>query len=132
MTTRIRTATATAVVTAALLTPLAAGSPAHAGDDDDRVERSGSCSDGARWKIKAKQDDGRIEVEAEIDSNQAGQRWTWTLRHDGGRAASGTSRTTARSGSFEVERKVVDQAGQDTFVLRARHAGQRCVARVTY
>ena len=39
------------------------------------AQRSGS--------LKAKTDDGRIEVEAEIDSNHAGQVWDWTLKHNG-------------------------------------------------
>ena len=67
--------------------------------------RHGSCSGATDWKIKAKPDDGRIEVESEIDSNRNGQTWTWTLRHDGSVAAQGRSTTTGRSGSFEVERK---------------------------
>jgi hypothetical protein len=121
-------------VTTAAATPARSGSAAAArsGDDDRRVERAGSCTGGARWKIKAKEDDGRIEVEAEIDSNRSGQRWTWTLGHDGSRAARGASRTTGRSGSFSVERKVVDRPGTDAFVFRASHAGQRCVARVGF
>ena len=82
----------------------ALAAPAHADDDDDRIERTGSCSNGAEWKIKAKADDGRIEVEAEIDTNTAGQSWGWVLKHNGRVAERGTSRTTARSGSFDVER----------------------------
>ncbi|MFC0221545.1 hypothetical protein [Nocardioides zeicaulis] len=97
--------------------------------DADRVERTGSCAGGARWSIKAKEDDGRIEVEAEVDS-RAGQQWSWQLQHDGSRVASGTARTAGRSGSFSVERKVADGAGTDAFVFRATRPGQRCVARL--
>lgn len=107
--------------------------PAHAGDDDDdEVIRTGACTSGADWKIKVKPDDGRLEVEAEIDSNQAGQSWRWVLRHGSGVSARGTSQTTARSGSFEVERKTVDMAGTDSFRFRAVHDGEVCVARVSY
>jgi hypothetical protein len=113
--------------------PALTGSAAHAGDDDDnRVERNGSCSNGARWKIKAKADDGRIEVEAEIDTNKAGQSWGWVLMHDGSVSARGTSRTNARSGSFEVERKTVNAAGVDSFQFRATRNGAVCVATVSY
>lgn len=123
---------AAVALTVGLTSTIATTTSAHASGDDDRVQRSGSCSDGARWKIKAKEDDGRIEVEAEIDSFVAGQKWTWRLKHNGSSAARGSSRTTARSGSFEVERKLVDNPGKDAFVFRATHAGQTCVAKVSY
>lgn len=106
--------------------------PAHADDDNDEIERFGSCSNGAEWKIKAKPDDGRIEVEAEIDTNTAGQSWWWVLKHNGSVSARGTSRTTARSGSFDVERRTVNAAGVDTFKFRASRNGAVCVATVAY
>ncbi|CUR58643.1 exported hypothetical protein [metagenome] len=119
------------------LAPLAvAATPAHAGeaaptlrsddDDDDRVITTGSCSAGADWKLKVKTDDGRLEVEGEVDSSRAGQTWAWTLRHNGSVSARGSSTTTARSGSFEVERKIVNLAGTDHVVFRATYAGQTC------
>ncbi len=45
----------------------AGATSASARDDDDRVIRTGSCSAGADWKLKVKTDDGRLEVEGEID-----------------------------------------------------------------
>jgi hypothetical protein len=108
--------------------------PAVAGDDDDRVERNGSCSAGTDWKIKAKADDGRIEVEAEIDSNKVGQSWSWKFKDNGSVFATGTSTTTAPSGSFEVERKPANKAGTDNFVFRAVHpkSGEVCRATVSW
>ena len=94
--------------------------------------RTGSCSAGADWKLKVKSDDGRLEVEGEIDSNVAGQRWRWTLRHNGSVSDRGVATTTPRSGSFEVERKVVDLAGTDTLVFRAVRDGQVCRGVVNY
>lgn len=110
---------------------LAGGAPAHAGDDDR--ERTGSCGGSADWKIKAGPDDGRMEVEAEIDSNRRGQTWRWTLRHNGDVVAAGRSVTRGPSGSFDVERRTADASGSDTYVFRAVHrpTGQVCVARVT-
>jgi len=104
------------------------------GDDDDRVERNGSCSAGTEWKIKAKADDGRIEVEAEIDSNKVGQSWSWKFKDNGSVFATGTSTTTAPSGSFEVERKPANKAGTDNFVFRAVHpkSGEVCRATVSW
>ena len=100
--------------------------------DDDRVITTGRCSAGAGWKLKVKTDDGRLEVEGEVDSNVAGQRWRWTLRHTGSVSDRGTGTTTARSGSFEVERRIVDLAGTDRVVFRAVHDGQTCRGVVNY
>ena len=121
---------ATTALLAATL-PLVAGS-AQASDDDGRVINTGSCSGSTDWKIKAKPDDGRIEVEAEIDSNKAGQRWRWVLKHDGGVTARGKSVTRGPSGSFSVERRTVDADGRDRFTFRAVHrsSGEVCVAKV--
>jgi hypothetical protein len=101
------------------------------GGDDGEAIRRGSCTNGATWKIKAKPDDGRIEVEAEIDTNRAGQRWAWMLKHNGTVSARGSSVTTPRSGSFDVERRTVDAAGADSFRFRATRGGAVCVATVT-
>ena len=111
-----------------------AGSTAAAAhsDDDDRVIVTGTCSAGAGWKLKVKTDDGRLEVEGEVDSNTAGQRWRWAIRHNGSVSDRGTATTTARSGSFEVERTIVDIAGTDRVVFRAVHEGQTCRGVVNY
>ena len=101
---------------------------------DPEVRASGSCSAGATWKLKAKGDDGRLEVELEVDSNRVGQLWSWSIRDNGVRVAYGTARTTAPSGSFEVERRMRDRAGRDVVTAYARHGatGQTCRARVVY
>jgi hypothetical protein len=101
---------------------------------DGEIRRQGSCDGSADWKIKAKPDDGRIEVEAEIDSNTNGQQWRWVLRHNGSAAARGTSTTKAPSGSFSVERRTVDADGADRFRFRAvdNDSGQVCIARLRY
>lgn len=121
------------LATAALLTAstLAVAAPAHAGDDDR--ERTGSCSGRTDWKIKAGPDDGRMEVEAEIDSNRAGQTWRWVLRHEGSVVDRGTSTTRGPSGSFDVERRTANAAGTDSYKFRAvnRASGEVCVARVS-
>ncbi|GAA4719874.1 hypothetical protein [Nocardioides conyzicola] len=124
------TATAAVLLISATL-PVLGASAAQANDRD--VVRHGSCSGSTDWKIKAGPDDGRIEVESEIDSNRAGQTWAWTLRHDGKVAAQGRSKTAGRSGSFEVERTTRNTAGADTFRFRAvnRASGEVCVARVS-
>lgn len=97
------------------------------------VERSGSCSAGSTWTLKAKFDNGAIEVEAEVDSNVVGQVWKWRINDNGMLAAKGTATTTAPSGSFSINRHVPDQAGSDKFVLKASNAatGETCKGSVT-
>jgi hypothetical protein len=120
-----RAALAAAAVTAALL-PLSVAGPAFANDDD--VERRGSCSGRTEWKVKASPEDGRIEVEGEIDSNRRGQTWNWRLRHDGSLSAKGTRTTKPPSGSFEVRQVVINRAGTDRLVFIARNprSGEVC------
>lgn len=106
------------VLTAATVSMVAAG-PAVANDDD--VIRRGSCTGATDWKVKASPEDGRIEVEGEIDSNRNGQTWRWRIRHNGSLSARGTATTQPPSGSFEVRRVLVDAGGTDTIVFRARN-----------
>ncbi|MCH1866536.1 hypothetical protein [Nocardioides sp. CFH 31398] len=125
-TTPVRRAAASALVAATLGASLlgVAGAPAQA-SGDDRVERSGSCSGpgAARWKLKAKSDDGGVEVEGEVDSNRAGQTWQWVIKADGDLVARGTSRTRGPSGSFSVERRARNGAGTELFTFRAERGG---------
>jgi len=135
--TALRRTTLTVSALSALAAPmLVAGlmaAPAVA-DDDDENTNNGSCSGSTVWKMKAKEDDGRIEVEAEIDSNRNGQTWNWKLKENGDVVAKGASQTKGPSGSFEVERKRSDRAGTDRFVFRAVNgkSGEVCRATVSW
>jgi hypothetical protein len=122
------------IVTTLLLAsalPVLATGAAQARGHDEVIQR-GSCDGATSWKIKAKPDDGRLEIEAEIDSNRNGQTWRWVLKDNGDVAARGTSMTHAPSGSFSVERRTTDSAGTDSLKFRAvnRGSGEVCVARV--
>jgi len=110
----------------------ASAGPAFAGDDEEI--RRGHCSGSSDWKLKVKTDDGRLEVEGEVDSNVNGQRWRWRIRHEGHRAARGRATTTAPSGSFDVERRVANAAGSDRVGWRARNprTGETCRGGLTF
>ncbi len=114
-------------LTAAVLLTTAGPALAKAGD----VRTSGACQGVADWKLKASPEDGRIEVEGEIDSNRAGQTWHWSLTHNGAAAGSGNRTTAGRSGSFEVRRITDNRAGTDTFVFNARRPGTQQICRGT-
>jgi hypothetical protein len=118
---------------------LALGSPALAshGDDgggghDGRVVKTGTCSDGARWKLKVKTDDGRLEVEGEVDTNTSGQSWAWKVKDNGAVAVKGSATTSGASGSFSVERTITDQPGTDTIVFKASHSGEACSGAIAF
>ncbi len=99
--------------------------PAMANDDRVEVSSAGQCTGSARWELKAKERDGGVEVEFEVDSNVVGQQWDFTLRGPDGVIATGTRQTTAPSGSFSVEARTSGSA-TDSFRAVARHAGQTC------
>ena len=127
----MRTALTIAALTATLVVT---GAPLAQAKDDGRIIRTGACSGSADWKLKAKHDDGRIELEYEVDSNQSGQTWRVRVRDNGVRVIATRATTGGRSGSFDIERKVTNRAGSDSFVARARDlsSGQLCVARLTF
>lgn len=124
----VRSTLATALATCIVVAGAAAPAAARGGGGDGRVESSGSCSRSSDWKLKAKPDDGRIEVEFEVDSSRNGQVWAWKLKHDGSVSARGRSTTRAPSGSFSVERRLVDLSGTDTLSFRAENtrSGEVC------
>ena len=105
--------------------------PALAGDDD--VIREGSCSAGSDWKLKLSPEDGRLEVEFEVDQNVVGDTWRVRIFQNGNRIFAGTRETTAPSGSFEVRRMAPNTAGTDFFRARAVNlgTGEVCVGRAS-
>jgi hypothetical protein len=119
-----------ALATIAMVATTIAVAPAQA-SDDRRVSNSKGCASGV-IKVKAKADDGRIEVEGEVDTNRRGQTWSWQVRRDGNVAARGTNTTAGRSGSFSVERKIGNPAGSDRIVFRAARGSQACSVAVTF
>lgn len=124
------TLAAAATVAIAASSVIAAPASAHGGSrgGGDGVVRLGACAGSTHWKLKASPDDGRIEVEGEVDSNRSGQLWRWRIVHDGSVSAHGRSSTAPPSGSFEVRRLLVNLAGRDTITLWAhnRRSGETC------
>ena len=67
------------VATPALAAP-GRGGP---GPSDQSASASGSCSAQATWKLKAKDDDGRIQAEFEVDGIASNRTWHVTLADNG-------------------------------------------------
>ena len=117
MNTKTTTAKASLLATAALLALPGVATPAQA-KGGDAVSSSAACATGT-IKVKAKVDDGALEVEGEVDTNRVGQSWNWRIVRNGTVAARGSKVTAAPSGSFSVNRRIANPAGQDTIRFRA-------------
>jgi hypothetical protein len=101
--------------------------PLASAKDGNPVKVRGHCTQASTAKLKLSREDGRIQVEFEVDQNRAGVPWKVTLRQNGSIVASTTATTRAPSGSFSVRRLISD--GPTTVVAVATRAGgERCSA----
>lgn len=94
--------------------------PAVSARDGDIIRR-GDCGAASDWKLKLSPENGRIEVEFEVDQNRVGDEWRVTLRKDGVRFFLGWRTTQGPSGSFEVRRVTDNGRGDEQIVARARN-----------
>jgi hypothetical protein len=109
-----------------------AQAPAAPAKDGDVLVR-GTCTGRSTSKLKLSDDDGRMEVEVEVDQNRNGVPWTILLRRDGVRVATAVRVTRPPSGSFELRRVIANGAGTDVVSARAmRRSGEVCSARGTF
>src|SRR4051794_10525754 len=116
-----------------LASGMIATAPAVAAKGAD-VIRTGNCSLSSDWKLKVSPDDGRLEVEFEVDQNRNGQVWNVVLKHNGNTFFSGQRTTLAPSGSFEVRKFTGNAAGTDTIVGRATNpkTGEVCRGAINF
>ena len=110
----------------ALVALLVGAAPSPGKDGDGRVIRTGDCSGASNWKLKAKPDDGRLEVEFDVDQNRNGVEWKVKLKRNGKTVVSTTRRTAAPSGSFSLDRRIADPAGTDRISATATRDGETC------
>ena len=99
---------------------------------DGDVLRRGTCSGPSTSKIKLSEEDGRIEVEFEVDQNRNGVRWNVDLFQNGRRIARMTRITRGPSGSFEARKVAPNTAGRDAFRARASRSSETCTARASF
>jgi hypothetical protein len=78
------------------------------------------------WKLWAKHDDRRIEVEYEVDTNRPGQLWHVVLTDNAVGIFAGQRRTVAPSGSFTVSVRPPDRPGIDTIRAHATLGARSC------
>lgn len=104
----------------------ATGAPVAAKSGD--VIARGHCSGASVWKLKLSPEDGRIEVEFQVDQNRNDRLWRVSLTHNGTTVWRGSRYTRAPSGSFTVRRVLTNRAGADRIVARATNVrtGEGC------
>ena len=106
--------------------------PATSAKDGDVLVR-GACTKASSSKLKLSEEDGRIEVEFEVDQNRNGVRWTVVLRRPAAVLVRTTRVTRGPSGSFELRRVVADRAGADRITARATSpSGEVCRATAAF
>ena len=127
---RTRLLMATAAITAGLTAPfLAAATPAFASGGG--VSSSGACTNGGHFELKAKHDDGAIEVEYQVDSNRAGQVWAVRITDNGAVVVSRHATTAGPSGSFTIRNVIANRPGLDKIHARATFKNRTCGGAVT-
>ncbi len=92
------------------------------------VVTEGPCSGTSDWKLKLSPQNGRLEVEFEVDQNVVGDTWRVQMKDNGTVFFRGRAVTKGPSGSFEVRKVTADQPGTDNVVAQAKNlsTGETC------
>lgn len=127
----MRTYLKTAIAAVGIIGLLATGPVALANEDD--VIKEGSCSAGSDWKLKLSPENGKTEVEFEVDQNTVGDTWRVKIAQNGERIFRGKRVTKAPSGSFELRIVAANPPGTDSYRASATNlsTGETCVGRAS-
>ena len=109
---------------------LAAVPAAFAKDGDVRV--AGTCTAASTSKLKLSEENGRIEVEFEVDQNRNGVSWAVAVRRNGQVARRVVRVTRGPSGSFEARVVVPNGGGADRIAAVATRRGETCRAAASF
>ena len=125
---RIPVGRATAFITGVLVATTLVAAPMTVSAKDGDVIRRGECTARSDWKLKLSPENGRIEVEFEVDQNRNGHKWNIRMKRNGNVFWRGARTTKAPSGSFEVRRLTRNGAGTERIVVRVRNprTGEVC------
>ncbi|MBA2642606.1 MAG: hypothetical protein H0U82_06755 [Actinobacteria bacterium] len=111
---------------------LAVGATSVASAKDGDVLAVGSCTKSTTSKIKLSPENGRIEVEFEVDQNRNGVRWSVAIRHRGQVVRRLVRVTRAPSGSFEARVVLPNGPGAHRIAATATRRGETCTAAATF
>ena len=95
------------------------------------VRVSGTCTLRSTAKLKLSPENGRVEVEFEVDENRNGKTWNVVMNRNGNRVVSRKAVTRAPSGSFEARAVIAAGAPKTTVTAVARRAATGEVCRAT-
>src|SRR5262245_17570045 len=108
---------------ALLLFALSAAAAQARGDDGGggggEVRVAGVCGRGVTASLRARADDGRIEVRFRLRQRRGRGVWRITIVHEQRVSSRATKRTTRSDDSFELRRMLPDLQGSDTVVVHA-------------
>lgn len=115
--TNLRRITATLGAATLLASPLTfmTAAPVMAADREFRYA-------GAEIEFDVEKDDGRFEVEVEVDDAKPGSKWRVILKHDGKRFHKKVHRADG-DGEIEIDKDRPDTRGKDVFKLRIKKIG---------
>jgi len=120
-----------ALVTAIAAVALAVVPAALAKDGDVRVR--GTCTGSSTSKLKLSNEEGRIEVEFEVDQNRVGRTWNVVVRQNGVVARRLVRVTRAPSGSFDARVVLGNSVGTDRIAATATsRTGETCRASASF
>jgi len=92
------------------------------------IGKTGSCSAGAWWELSLEREFGTLEVDMDIERARAGERWTFTLTHNG-KAKKAVRMVADYEGDVDAQWFLRDRTGVDRITVKATSAsGQTCVA----
>jgi hypothetical protein len=123
-----------ALLSAGLLASAPAAFASNRSGGGGGVTTEGSCSANSTWKLKVSPENGRLQVEFEVDQNVIGDTWKVRLSDNGTTFFRGTAVTSGPSGSFEVRRITNNQAGTDTVTGMAKNVstGETCMGTASF
>ena len=118
----LRRTTATIASAALVVAPLTlmGAAPASAAERDFRYA-------GAEVDFEVEKDDGRFEVEVDIDDAKPGTRWRVVLRHDGKKFHNRVHRAD-REGDVEIDKNRRNTAGKDVVKVKVKKVGTKRAA----
>lgn len=122
---KARRTTATLAAAALIATPmtLMTATPASAADREFRYP-------GAEIELDVDKDDGRFEIEVDIDDARPGSKWRVVLFHNGNRYHKRVHRADS-DGEIEIDKKRPDTRGKDVFRFKIKRiGGPKAVTRV--
>jgi len=106
--------------------------PASAPD----VQKCGFCTSSSSksdWKLKlSPENNGTLEIEAEIETHRSGQRWVITAKRGGKTLFRLTRTTQGPDGKIEVRQVVQGQNGKVSLIATRKNSNEKCQGAATF